>query len=223
MFNLPLPLPLLATSTQDRINWEIQNGFRRTGEWFEWQWEQLSRRNDLEIQPPPSWFDSLLLGLVRGLGILILLILATWGIRRLIAWWRRRRALAASAVEGNTQNLSPQWHIDDWLALARQAQVQEDYAEACRALYMALLLRFEQTGYVLRSPAFTDGEYLQTLSSLWALKAKPLPLQTAWRQIFLTHEQSYYGAQPVTAQTYHDCERAYQTLVPQLRSSTSPP
>ena len=215
MINLT-PLPL-AVNALDQLNWEIQNGFRRMGEWFEWQWDQLFRQNDWQIQSPPSWLDQFVLWLVRGLGVGLLLILVAWTFQRLSHWLHQRRATSSVSERLESNPLAPQWSVEDWLSQARQARGQEDYAQACRALYMALILRLEQSGYLLRSPASTNGEHLQTLASRWALEAQPPSLTQTWQLIFYTHEQSFYGAQPITAEIYANCERAYQTLSPQLR------
>jgi hypothetical protein len=238
MATIPLISIVSQTVSQfDQVIWRAENSIRQTGEWVEWQWQRLGDwvwGNDSTELSAPLWWGDLLLWLARGLAVLMLL----WVVYRLfqtLKGWRRWFFQRTQMSNTHSRPLSTEvTTVQDWLTQAAQAQTQGDYPAACRALYMALLLRLEETGWLYgdgRRPVgghrtHTDQEYLQRLESQWILKAKPTALQATWRRIFQVHEVSYYGAAPVAAETFQDCQQAYQTLDAELNrpeEASSPP
>ena len=210
-----------AISQWDQTIWRGQNFLRRSAEYIEWQLKQLPMPEALEIENAPSWLDPLLTWVVRGIAFLLVSLLLRWAIRKLWPWMRRWRRSAPDTSTVKQRTLEPTLSAAEWLARAERAQNQQEYAKACRALYMALLMRLETTGRLSRDPARTDQEYLQRLDALWALDQQSIEVPKAWRQIFQIHERSYYGNQAIAVETYHDCQRAYQTLEPALQPQTS--
>ena len=215
-------IPLITTVSQfDKTIWQTENSIRQTGEWVEFQWQRLGNwvwGNDSSGINAPPWWGEVLLWTARGLAFLLVLWVLYTLLQQLKAWrqWFDNKV--------SPSEVSPQPHPDitsvqDWLQQAAQAQSRGDYPAGCRALYMALLLRLEETGWIYCDHAHTNQEYLQRLEAQWILKAKPTPVQATWRQIFQIHEVSYYGAAPVTAETFQDCQQAYQTLEVELKQT----
>jgi hypothetical protein len=191
----------------------MQQILRRGAEGLEYQLQQLlSSAPESESEHLPDWLQPLVVGVARSLAIMLLLALL-YGLVRL-GWSKLRRFRSTSAAETHRWQsaIAAQSQVSDWLEQAKQAQLQEDYATACRALYMALLLRFAEGRWLAEDPARTDQEYLKGLDALWVLDKRPIHLRAAFYQIFQTHERLYYGAQTVNAETFQRCQTAYQTL-----------
>ncbi|MGR3274110.1 DUF4129 domain-containing protein [Acaryochloris marina NIES-2412] len=209
-------IPLISAVSQfDQAIWQAENSVRQTREWVEFQWQRLGHwvlGNEAANLNTPPWWGDILLWIARGLAVLIVL----WVLRALYQqlkgwrrWFSKKIALSDAIQQPLISDLTT---VQDWLQQAVQAQTEGDYANGCRALYMALLLRLEETGWIYRDRAFTNQEYLRRLESQWVLKAKPTRLQGTWRQIFQVHDASYYGAASVTPETFQSCQQAYQTL-----------
>jgi len=209
----------------DQTLWQVENSVRQTGEWVEWQWQRLGNwvwGSESAGINAPTWWGDVLLWLARGLAILMVL----WLLRTLfqqLQGWRRWFTKKIDLSETTQHPLSLDiMSVQDWLQQAAQAQVQGNYAAGCRAFYMALLLRLEETEWIYGDRTHTDQEYLQRLESQWALQARPTPLQATWRQIFQAHEVSYYGALSIDAETFQACQQAYQTLDQELEQPAEP-
>lgn len=221
-------LPLLsAVSPFDKTFWQVETSVRRTGEWVEFQWQRWGHwvwGDESASLTPPQWWGDILLWIARGLAILMVL----WLLRTLflqLQGWRRWFTQKINVTEAIQHPLSPDLtNVQDWLQTAAQAQAEGDYPAGCRALYMALLLRLQETGWIYQDRTYTDQEYLQRLEAQWALQARPTPLQATWRRIFQAHEVSYYGASSLSAKTFQACQQAYQTLDQELnRTAESRP
>lgn len=213
-------IPLISTVSQfDKTIWQVETSIRQTGEWVEFQWQRLGNwvwGNDTTSVDIPIWWGDLLLWLSRGLAVLMVL-WVVYVLYKQLQGWRRWFAKKVNPNEASLQHLnSDTTTIQGWLQQSAQAQAQGDYSAACRALYMALLLRLEETGWLYRDRAYTDREYLQRLEAQWVLKAKPISLQSTWRRIFQVHELTYYGSTSVAVETLQDCQHAYQTLDAEL-------
>lgn len=209
-------IPLISAVSQfDQAIWQAENSVRQTREWVEFQWQRLGNwvwGNEAASLNTPTWWGDILLWIARVLAVLI----ALWVLRALyqqLKGWRRWFSKKIALSDAIQQPLvADHTTVQDWLQQAIQAQKKGDYAKGCRAFYMALLLRLEETGWIYRDHAFTNQEYLRRLESQWVLKAKPARLQTTWRQIFQVHDASYYGAKSVTPETFQSCQQAYETL-----------
>lgn len=225
---------LLAAPSQadwDRWNWGWQQGGRQLGETLEYTLEQsldfLRRLAGLnsgpEFEQVPSWLEPFVLWMARGLAIALIGLLLYWLSRFLQPWFGRWRTRSHRNPLGQTRDLPPAQNLQQWLAQAREAQLREDYATACRALYMALLLRLELSGWLSLDPTRTNREYLQGLDSLWILDQRPLHLRDGFHRIFQTHDRLYYGNHPISVETWQHCQAAYQNLEAHLLQQPTAP
>lgn len=209
-------IPLISTVSQfDQTIWQVESSVRQTGEWVEFQWQRLGSwiwGNESASLNTPTWWGAILLWIARGLALLIVLWLLRVLYRQLKGWrrWFTKKIALTDVIQQPLD--SDLTSVQEWLQQAVHAQAEGDYAGGCRAFYMALLLRLEETGWIYRDRAFTNQDYLRRLESQWVLKAKPTRLQAAWRQIFQVHEASYYGAASVAPETFQSCQQAYETL-----------
>ncbi len=214
--NLAL-ITLSALNPVDRASWQAQNLIRRVQERTELQvnrlFEQLLEllsQADVPTQDIPNWVEPVLLLLVRVLGLLLVSLLLYWGRRTVLRLWRRRQNQTDSITTEQTplQNQT----LQDWLAQASAAQAQKDYAAACQALYMALLIQLEEMDWLPQNSALTDQEYLRRLDALWVLSPQAEELPNAWNQLFQTHELLCYGARSASLERFQLCQQAYQLI-----------
>ncbi len=202
-------------SAPDRWLWRGQTGLRQVGEWVQFQLQQWLQAESATDSEPPAWLEALLLWGVRVLAIGLLAGLLVWGWRYCQRRWRRPRPAAVRPLQRPVETSRT---VAQWLAMAQQAQRQQDYTAALRALYMALLQQLDERGWLIPHPSGTDQEYLQQLDAWLALhREQSVDMAQHWRQIIQAHEQAYYGAQPVEAALFNQCQQAYQTLSAELR------
>ncbi len=205
--------------TQD-LEWRSQTATRQVAEEAMYQGQQLldwlRRLVNWQSQPDlgalPDWLEPLVIWLTRGLVILLVGLLLLGLVRLVWLRLRRWRTRLHPPAKAEPLPLATALSLRQWLDLAQQAQAQEDYATACRALYMALLLRLEAGGWLTLDPARTNRDYLQVLESLWVLGHRPGYLRDGFYQIFQTHDRLYYGKYPIPVDIWQRCHSAYQNL-----------
>lgn len=201
-----------ALNPVERANWQVQNLFRQAGERAELQTRRFFEALQgvpFPLEDAAGSLEPILTWAVRILVALFAAAVLLWSRQAIRQWLRRRRRRSVAPTEvAIAQDLAQQ----DWLDEAQVAQAQGNYTMACRALYMAFLLRLEETDWLPQDPALTNQEYLQRLDALAVLYAKTTELPTAWGQLFQTHERIYYGAQTASAETFQRCQAAYQQL-----------
>jgi hypothetical protein len=181
--------------------WQIRQGFQRLGEWWE---EQISRL-DFDGPEIPDW--GWLEPLGRGLFWLLVTALAlgtAWFLYRAVKIWldQQQHGTTVPGQAGPAEAVLRQ--ATQWWREAQDLAQQGDYAGACRALYMAGLIRLNDTQTVPYQASRTDGEYLFCIDQQTA----PRPYQLLIR----THERLTFGHDLATAEMYHRCRRAYQEI-----------
>ncbi len=181
------------------FSWQIRQTVQRTGEWFDYQ---LSRIN---IDGPDIQSWDWLEPLARGLFWLMVIGLALWLVwllyQGILAYLNRPQTPGirqSQAIREEALKQAAYW----WKEAQRLAQ-QEDYAAACKALYMAGLARLNDTETVPYRPSRTDGEYLTCLAES---PSRP------YERLIRTHERLTFGDATATEETYQRCRRAYQEI-----------
>ncbi len=195
---------MLATAFEkSNLPWQIQLIKQRFGEWielklFELMPSKLPKLPHVSISP---WLlDVLFWGLVLAFGTLVV-----WRLMPLLrqTWFALQRS-----TEGQAEPRSPippqDRTVAEWLQQAKTFQQQRNYAEACRALYMAMLQRLNDTKIALHEPSRTDGEYLRLVQSL--TQSRP------YRTLIQTHEQICFGNAQISDETYTLCQQAYREI-----------
>jgi hypothetical protein len=179
------------------LGWQIRQGFQRLGEWWEYQTSKL----DFEGPDTPDW--GWLEPLGRGLFWVLVAALAlgaAWllyqGIKALLG---RQTGTLVTTTAGPSEEMLRQ--AAQYWREAQDLAKEGDYAEACRALYMAGLIRLNDTETVPYLPSRTDGEYLFYIDQQTA----PRPYQLLIR----THERLKFGGAVATEEMYQRCRRAY--------------
>jgi hypothetical protein len=182
------------------LGWQIRQALQRIEEWWDYQ---LSRTN---IQGPeiPDW--GWLEPLGRGIFWVLVTALASWTgwmlYRAVKSLLEKRQGTMVTGSPGPSPEVLRQ--AAQWWREAQDLAKQGDYAGACRALYMAGLIRLNDTQTVPYLASRTDGEYLFCIDQQTA----PRPYQLLIR----THERLAFGGATATEEMYQRCRRAYQEI-----------
>ncbi len=192
---------MLATAFEkSNLPWQIQLIKQRFGEWIELKLFELKPPNLPHFSILPGLLDMLFWGLVLAFGTLVV-----WRLMPLLrrAWFAFQRSTEGQA-ELRSPLPPPDLTVAEWLRQAKTFQQQGNYAEACRALYMAMLQRLNDTKIALHEPSRTDGEYLRLVQSL--AQSRP------YRTLIQTHEQICFGNAQISDETYALCQQAYREI-----------
>jgi hypothetical protein len=181
------------------LGWQLRRGQQQAGEWLEYQLNQVDI--DAPALPHWPWLDPLGRALF-WLAVTALVATALWMIYR-----------AGTTYRGSWRDRSPKsWdssppqerlqQAQQWWTQAQTLAQQGDFAGACQALYMAGLLRLNETQAIPYQASRTDGEYLQALAA-----------QRPYQLLIRTHERLTFGNEFATAETYQRCRRAYEEII----------
>ncbi|OUC15415.1 MAG: hypothetical protein B0A82_06675 [Alkalinema sp. CACIAM 70d] len=203
--------PLLtAPLEKNNPTWQFRQWTQRFAEWLEvktasWKFSP-SMPNEPALPTVPSQFWEVLFWLV----VLSFVVWISWCLVRWLDpyWVKRRRDRASARLEASRTEL-PQSSME-WYKLAQSYAKQQNYAEGCRALYMAMLQQLSDRQILTVDASRTDGEYLQLLRGLSTGR-----LISAYTVLIQVHEQIYYERSRVSEQIFLKCQQAYQTIAEQ--------
>lgn len=176
------------------FSWQVQQLRQQVEEWLELT---LSNSPEPNLSPPP-WLNKITFWLTLGL-------FSSWVVWQLfnrVKSFRLRNQ--TEKLVRLTQEQAVELSVAEWLRRSQGWQYQGNYREACRALYMAMLQRLNDTNIVPHQSSRTDGEYLQLVREF----PQPRPYQT----LITTHEQLYFGSATITLAMLERCQQAYREI-----------
>lgn len=187
---------------ENSLGWQLQQLGQRVGEWIEARFSQ----NAPNLPQTPNWsFPTWILEVMFWAIVLSAALWLGWQLIRLLVpyWWTRSQAqnarqLRQAALKEEARSVA------GWIRQMQEFQRQGNYREACRALYMAMLQRLNDTKLVPHQSSRTDGEYWQIV--------QPLPQSQAYQTLIRTHERLCFGDGVVSADVFNRCQRAYQEI-----------
>lgn len=186
---------------KDSLGWHVQQTQQRVSEWLELQF--MNDTPDLprgDLPALPEWLGWGIFWLIFALALAWLL----WAVGQLFLPDMKRWLDRGPAMTGSVKSVEKTISAAEWLRRSRHWQQQGNYAEACRALYMAMLEQLHEKDYVPRKLSRTDGTYQECVQQL----ATPDPYHVLLR----VHEQLYFGSADISVETFNRCQRAYQTI-----------
>ncbi len=201
----------------EALRWQSDRLWRQLSEAAEYLFLELFRTASSPLWEESATFEAWVQWLFRWLLLLLLGVTLYLLGRWLWRWWQRRSRPLPQMPIASPQD-RPR-HVHEWLELAQAQQLAGDYAGACRALYMALLYRLQEAGWLRVNPHWTNREYLQELERLFQLGERSSTLRRSIQHLFYVHSRSYYGGQPLDLETLATCQAAYFEIEPQLTSS----
>lgn len=201
----------------DQIRWNLDRLWQQGNEGVSYLLDRLLETPEATEDQDWTFLDAIVVWVARWL-FLVVMGVGLYILGRLLwRWWqgRQRRAIAVMAVNP----LERPRPVREWLELAQKLQAEEDYGGACRALYMALLVRLDEAGWLRSKPAATNIEYLKDLEVQWALGQRSPQVREEIYQLFQTHTLSYYGRSPISLETLQACQAAYFRVEPNLTAT----
>jgi hypothetical protein len=183
--------------------WQLEQLQQQVGEWIEVKLRSNDRDLNLDIFPP--WLGPLLIRLVW----LVLAGLAIWiGYRIIYPYWQRW--VARNNQSKLTLDRSPErvYTVSELLAQSRQFQQADDYTQASRWLYLAMLQRLNDANLIPHQFSRTDREYLHLL--------RTIPMVNIGEILVSIHEQLHFGDRDISSADFDRCQQAYQQIESQL-------
>lgn len=199
-----------AEFQKESVDWQLQQVFRRVGEWIELRFPQF-RVPDAPDAPPwqfPSWWLEAAFWTIIGLA-------AVWLAYQVYRWvrpWLDLNNPSYAKLLERQKAGEQERSLSDWIRATQEFQRQGNYREACRSLYMAMLQRLNDTKLVPNEAARTDREYARLVQLL--------PQAEAYRFLLQTHEQLQFGNAAVSVETFNQCQQAYGEIERATASST---
>lgn len=197
---------------KNSFGWQFQQLQQRVGEWLEVRLRPALDRAANSIGVPPDWVWNLLLNIAWLIFGLVIAWVA-WQIYKLL-----RPYILSLMVSNRNSNLDAimaedgdrlAYSVADWLRQAQQLRSDGKYGDACRALYMALLLRLSDAELIASQASRTDREYLKLLQKI--------PQSQPCQLLIATHEQLWFSDAPVSSETFDRCQQAYEDVDRRLR------
>jgi hypothetical protein len=193
------------------LGWQIQQLERQVSEWIEYistsafdkvLGSGLSLSNT--VQDILLWIAWIIFSLTMGwLGLLLFRAAR----RYLIDFWASRVLKGAKIMASS--GVVPVYSVDQWLKKARAFQLEGNYTEACRALYMGMLQLLSDRSLIPQQYSRTDGEYRYLVKNL---AEKNLAEVEAYKVLLDTHEQLCFSDRLVSSEMFHICETAYSQI-----------
>lgn len=144
-----------------------------------------------------------------GIGLLVLGgVGLSYGLYRLLRPYVRRDRWGRPGIGRSLDPSTLPGSIDHWLDEAQRHRNSQRYAEACRAIYWAMLLKFDETRAIPQEASRTDREYLHLSRAFPPVEASQLLLET--------HERLYFSSLPASEALFQRCWLAFQRLSLQL-------
>jgi hypothetical protein len=199
--NLILASQLILTAgsfDKRSISWEVRQAQHRVGEWIELHLP----KGGLSLPNAPVPAETLIT--LFWSATALLLVAMGWQLYRVVRPHLGAIAPSAHGQVRSASSIATARSVADWVRQAQKWQRQGNYAQACRALYMAMLQRLDDNQQLPLQPSRTDGEYLQLLQSL----PKPQPYQL----LVKTHEQICFGHTQISLEVFQRCQQAYQEI-----------
>ncbi|MBD1842913.1 DUF4129 domain-containing protein [Cyanobacteria bacterium FACHB-63] len=185
------------------FNWQIQQFFRRVGEWIELRFPRVQAPNLPDA--PNWWFPSW--WLEAGFWVLVSLAVAWLGFQIYLwirAYLNRNQAEIAKFFDRTTSHPEKERTIAGWVKSAQEFQQQGNYREASRALYMAMLQRLNETKLIVIDKSRTDQEYSRLVQLL--------PQAESYQMLLETHELLCFSDTPISAEMFDRVQYAYGNI-----------
>ncbi|KAA0238906.1 MAG: DUF4129 domain-containing protein [Armatimonadetes bacterium] len=217
-----VPTPPSSEQTREKAAQIKKNPFYKdrgtqSSSWFASAMDQLGellrrlfsgRREPREFNPPAS---------VSGLGdvvrviawVIIGIVLVTFAYFaiRYFAWKQKLRRRASALLDED----EPERTLDEWLELADQFMSEGRHREAIRCLYIACLLRFDQSGIARFYRGQTNWEHLRRIEA-----SPQLPRDIEFRRATRLFDNFWYGHAPCSEADSAWFRAEYQRLTYRL-------
>ncbi len=179
------------------FNWQLQQFWRRVGEWIELHLPSMP--NNPNLPSFPSWWLEAAFWTIVVFAVAWL----SYGIYRLMRpYFDPNHTDRSRRIDRSTEQ--KERTIAALIRDAQEFQRQGNYREACRSLYFAMLQRLHETKIIPSQKSRTDREYAQLVENL--------PQSEAYRILLETHEQLQFGQAEVSIEQFDRVQQAYGAI-----------
>jgi len=195
------------------FGWQLEQLQQQVGEWIE---HKLSSSNrDFSGFVLPNFVYNFFVGLawiilsltLAWLGFLLYKLVRPY----LFNLWSRQIMNRGITVANSPL---PMYSVDRWLKKAKNCQLEGNYTEACRALYMGMLQLLSDRHLILHQDSRTDGEYRELISDF--------SQSQAYKILLNTHEQLCFSDRlRISSEIFHTCQNAYSQINQEIVSKSS--
>jgi hypothetical protein len=194
----------MATAFEkNSVDWQLQQVFRRVGEWIELKMPQFQAPNvpDAPQWAFPSWWLEAAFWVIVG----AIVIWLSYQLYRLVRpYLDPNHPRYGKLLDRQGSDIDQERSIAAWLRAAQEYQRQGNYRNGCWALYMAMLQRLSDTKLIPAQVSRTDGEYARLVQLL--------PQAEAYQTLLTTHEQLRFGQTEISVEQFNRCQQAYRTI-----------
>jgi hypothetical protein len=184
--------------------WQLEQLQQQLGEWIEVKLRSDDRDLQLDIFPP--WLGPLL---VRLTWLVLGGLLIWFGYRIIYPYWRRWLAENRQQKLELDPSSEKLYTVAELLAKSQEFQRDDDYTQASRWLYLAMLQRLNDANLIPHQFSRTDREYLRLL--------RTVPTIDIGEILVSIHEQLHFGNERVSIADFDRCQQAYQQIENKLK------
>ncbi len=179
--------------------WQLAQFQQHLVEWLEVKFRSDDLNPNLDLFPP--WLGEFLVRLTW----LVLLGLVIWfGYRIIYPYWQKWLAKNRQQPSVARSIVAEVYTVAELLDRSKQFQLDGNYGESSRWLYLAMLQLLHDVKLIPNLPSRTDREYVQIL--------RTLPNIQSGEWLVYIHEQFYFGNAIVTAEDFDRCQQVYQEI-----------
>ena len=193
----------MANFQKTSWSWQLEQLQQRWGEWLQAKLTGVFPKQNL-----PAWLISAMTYLLWFL----LLAGLTWIIYQMVDFFWQKRGRRRQVSSPVALSLKAKT-IAELLAQSQQFQLQHNYSEACRCLYLAMLQRLHDASLIPHQNSRTDREYAELLKQLPTLQNSTVLLRT--------HEQLQFADRSISAAGFDSCQEAYNQMEVQLKQQVA--
>ena len=200
-----------AVYKSSSLGWQVSQGLRRFGEWFEYRSSLIDGPNwEWPNWEWPDWNLPPIVGQVLYWGAIALVALwLLWLLFRALepafARWLEQEQKWVTLGGAHSSRPDESRDASYWWQQALAQAKQGQYKEACRSLYKATLQQLHDSQRLLHNPSRTDGEYLAQL-------AENRPLPRPYQLLIGTHERLMFGQAIASLEMFQRCRQAYEEI-----------
>jgi Domain of unknown function (DUF4129) len=185
--------------------WQLAQFQQHLVEWLEVKLRSDDRNPGLVF---PDWLGGFL---VRSIWLVLAGLVIWFGYRIIYPYSQKWLAKNKQQQSVDRQVLAEIYTVAELLDRSKQFQLDGNYTESSRWLYLAMLQLLNDAKLIPHLPSRTDREYVQILRTVPNIQSGEL--------LVYIHEQFYFGNGIVTAEDFDRCQQVYREIAASVTQS----
>lgn len=199
------------SENREGSNW-MKRALERLGDLLKPKERELQESPNINMTPPGAINLGGIFPFILGVLILGLLVAIVFAFRNVSF---KKSEKAKKARGGMLEEDEPIRSHDEWLTLADQLESQGKYREAIRCLYLAILMRLDESRVVRFERTETNWEHLTRIEPSMA------PKEINYRSLTQKFDLVWYGNRPCNSDDTKSFRSEYLSLVELLGRKTA--